>query len=44
LELQYAANKGYKIQVIKGYQFTKEYNVLAEYVPSLSEQNDKNAR
>lgn len=28
LELQYAASKGYKIKVIKGYQFTKEYNVF----------------
>jgi hypothetical protein len=44
LELQYAASKGYKITVIKGYKFTKEYNVFDEYVQSLSEQKDKNAR
>jgi DNA polymerase type B, organellar and viral len=41
VELQYAASKGYKIKVIKGYQFTKEYNVFDEYVQSLSEQKDK---
>jgi hypothetical protein len=41
MELQYAASKGYKIKVIKGYQFTKKYNVFDEYVHSLSEQKDK---
>lgn len=40
VELQYAASKGYKIKVIKGYQFTKEYNVFDEYVHSLSKQKD----
>lgn len=41
MELQYAASKGYKIKVITGYQFTKEYNVFYEKVQSLSEQNNK---
>jgi len=44
LELQYAASKGSKFKVIKRYQFTKKYNVFDEYVYSLSEQKDKNAR
>jgi hypothetical protein len=36
-ELKFAQSQGYKIRVIRGYAFTKEYNVFDKYVNYLYE-------